>query len=66
MSRWLSSGQRDLRNKEVVRLREEAGLTYNQIATRLNIARDTIGKVLKEVGLTRGPEGCGKRWLKKE
>jgi len=37
MGRWLNKQEREARDKEIVRLRQEYGLTYRQIVSRLGI-----------------------------
>jgi len=48
MGRWLSKGERDQRDKEIVRLRGR-GLTHEQIAWQTRANPSCVSKVLKGV-----------------
>lgn len=48
MGRWLPKQQREARDKEVVRLRQECGLTQRQIAERLGLHLAQVNRVLRK------------------
>jgi len=53
MGRWLDKVQRAAKDKEIIRLRVELGLTYWQIVEQCRTNKEYVNKVLKEAGLTK-------------